>query len=171
MLASIARAHLLEVVRLTDPRFRPLGLTSAGLGSQTLVLPLRFRFGTAQKPSPQEDTVDTEYWGTFSIYDYQTPRYRQSLVLFDKVVIPLPTAPIGGVTAQEIERLSAEVAYLEKEGLAVGVQWDRNKFEAWRERTPGAAESFPQPVGQEHRYSEISSAGVWQTHHKKNRPS
>jgi len=83
--------------------------------------------------------VDTEYWGTFSIYDYQTPRYRQSLVLFDKVVIPLPTAPIGSVTAQEIERLSAEVAYLEKEGLAVGVQWDRNKFEAWRESHAGEA--------------------------------
>lgn len=81
----------------------------------------------------------TEYWGTFSIYDYQTPRYRQSLVLFDKVVIPLPTEPIGNVTAKEIERLSAEVKYLEKEGLAVAVQWDRATFEAWREGHAGEA--------------------------------
>jgi hypothetical protein len=88
--------------------------------------------------------MSTEYWGTFSIYDYQTPRYKQSLVLFDKVVIPLPTEPIGNVTAQEIERLSAEVDYLEKEGAAVGVKWDRDAFELWQEAH--AAEAIAQLI-------------------------
>jgi hypothetical protein len=60
-------------------------------------------------------------------------------VLFDKVVIPIPTEPIKSVTAQEIERLSADIDYLEKEGIAVGVEWDRTKFEAWRETHAGEA--------------------------------
>jgi hypothetical protein len=84
-------------------------------------------------------TVDKEYWATFSIYDYQTPRYRRSLVLFDKVVIPIPTAPIGSVTEKELERLSVEVAYLEKEGVAVGLEWSRDQFNSWREARAGEA--------------------------------
>jgi hypothetical protein len=83
--------------------------------------------------------VDREYWATFSIYDYQTPRYRRSLVLFDKVVIPVPTAPIRTVTEREIERLSADVAYLETEGVAVGLAWSRDEFESWREARAGEA--------------------------------
>jgi len=83
--------------------------------------------------------MDKEYWATFSIYDYQTPRYRRSLVLFDKVVIPIPTAPIRSVTDREIERLSADVVYLEKAGIAVGIAWSREEFETWREARAGEA--------------------------------
>jgi hypothetical protein len=83
--------------------------------------------------------MDRQYWATFSIYDYKTPRYRQSLVLFDKVVIPVPTAAIGTVSEAEIERLAAEVMYLEQEGAAVGLPWNRDEFEAWREAQAGEA--------------------------------
>lgn len=83
--------------------------------------------------------MDREYWATFSIYDYQTPRYRRSLVLFDKVVIPVPTAPIRTITDREIERLAADVAYLEKEGVAVGLAWNRDEFQSWREARAGEA--------------------------------
>jgi hypothetical protein len=83
--------------------------------------------------------VDREYWATFSIYDYQTPRYRRSLVLFDKVVIPVPTAPIRTITDREIETLGADVTYLEREGLAVGLAWNRDEFESWREARVGEA--------------------------------
>jgi hypothetical protein len=60
-------------------------------------------------------------------------------VLFDQVVIPVPTAPIRTVTEREIERLSADVAYLEKEGVAVGLAWSRDEFESWREARAGEA--------------------------------
>jgi len=83
--------------------------------------------------------MDKQYWATFSIYDYQTPRYRRSLVLFDKVVIPVPTQPIRSITDREIERLSADVKYLEKEGAAVGIAWSREEFESWREARAGEA--------------------------------
>lgn len=83
--------------------------------------------------------MDTQYWGTFSIYDYQTPLYRRSLVLFDKVVIPIPKEPIKSVTQQEIDRLSQEVLYLKKEGLAEGVEWEKSDFELWRESHSGEA--------------------------------
>jgi hypothetical protein len=83
--------------------------------------------------------MDREYCATFSIYDYQTPRYRRSLVLFDKVVIPVPTEPIHSVTREDIERLSADVAYLESEGAAVGFPWSLDEFDAWREARAGEA--------------------------------
>ena len=34
--------------------------------------------------------TEREYWAIFSIYDYRTPRFRQALMLFDKVVISVP---------------------------------------------------------------------------------
>jgi hypothetical protein len=83
--------------------------------------------------------MDREYWATFSIHDYQTPRFRRSLVLFDKVVIPVPTAPIRTVTEEEITKLSTEVDYLEKEGAAARLEWDPKDFKAWREAHAGEA--------------------------------
>ena len=78
-----------------------------------------------------------EYWATFSIYDYRTPRFRQALVLFDKVVVPIPDAPIKGsrgeITDADLDRLSAEIDYLEQSGAAVGFTWNRGEFEQWRE--------------------------------------
>jgi hypothetical protein len=84
-----------------------------------------------------------EYWGTFSIYDHRTPLYRQSLVLFDKVVVPVPVRPIKGsageITAEEIKRLSADVDFLSSKGAAVRVDWDPKEFNAWRDNQAGEA--------------------------------
>jgi hypothetical protein len=89
------------------------------------------------------EVEDQEYWGTFSIYDHRTPLYRQSLVLFDKVVIPVPVRPIKGsageITAEEIKRLSADVDYLRGEGAAVRVDWNPKDFNHWRESQAGEA--------------------------------
>jgi len=86
-----------------------------------------------------------QYWGTFSIYDYdyQTPRFRQALVLFDKIVIPIPTEPIKGregeINASDLTRLCAEAQYLEDSGAAIRVEWNRHEFDAWREAKAGEA--------------------------------
>jgi hypothetical protein len=92
----------------------------------------------------QETPIEApQYWATFSIYDYRTPRFRQALVLFDKVVIPIPDAPIvgsrGAITNEDLKRLSAEVSSLEKQGAAIGVMWNRKEFDAWREEKSGEA--------------------------------
>jgi hypothetical protein len=59
-----------------------------------------------------------EYWATFSIYDHRTSLYRQALVLFDRIVVPIPTRTVGSLTAQEIDRVEAEVRFLQERGAA-----------------------------------------------------
>jgi hypothetical protein len=56
-----------------------------------------------------------EYWGTFSIYDHRGSIYRQSLVVFDRIVIPVPPKPVGNLTQQEIERLARDADWLKLE--------------------------------------------------------
>ena len=75
-----------------------------------------------------------EYWATFSIYDHRTSLYRQALVLFDRIVVPVPTRPFGGVTNQEIDRLSKEVETLEDADAAKRVDWDPDEFFRYRTR-------------------------------------
>jgi hypothetical protein len=83
------------------------------------------------------NNIIPEYWATFSIYDFRTPRLRQALVLFDKIVVPIPDAPIKGkrgeITAEDIDRLSVEVDYLKEHGIAMPVVWNKAEFDAWRE--------------------------------------
>lgn len=79
-----------------------------------------------------------EYWATFSIYDHQTSLYRQALVLFDRIVVPVPTRTVGRLTTQEIDRLAAEVEFLESEGAAKKIDWDPDEFALWRQEADAA---------------------------------
>jgi hypothetical protein len=73
-----------------------------------------------------------EYWATFSIYDHRTPLYRQALLLFDRIVVPIPSREFGGLKNPEIERLRSEVQFLEKQGAAKSIEWDPDEFAVWR---------------------------------------
>jgi hypothetical protein len=73
-----------------------------------------------------------ETWATFSIIDHRKPIYRQALALFDRIVVPLPSKPIGDQTQEELDQLEAEVAYLEKEQAARRYDWRSSEFEQWR---------------------------------------
>jgi hypothetical protein len=79
----------------------------------------------------------TEYWGTFSIYDHREPFYKPSLVLFDSIVMPVPTAPFGSINAAELEQLRVEAEYLEKNGCAQIFSWDFEDFDEWRSNFVG----------------------------------
>src|SRR5260370_42587898 len=80
--------------------------------------------------------MSDEYWATFSIYDHRRGAlYRNSLILFDRVVIPVPTTPVGDLTQEEIEALDADVVFLEREGAAVRFDWDPAEFQEWQTKT------------------------------------
>jgi len=79
-----------------------------------------------------------EYWATFSIYDHRTALYRQALVLFDRIVVPVPTRTVGSLTAQEIDRVEKEVEYLQARGAAKKVDWDPDEFAQWRQQVEAA---------------------------------
>ena len=83
----------------------------------------------------------TQYWATFSIYDHRTPNYRRALVLFDRVVIPVPTEPFRKLDGPELDQLSAEVDFLVAEGRAVRFDWDPSRFEEWKQEMAGKAVS------------------------------
>src|ERR1044071_528402 len=73
-----------------------------------------------------------EHWATFSIYYHWTALYRRALLLFDRVVVPIPTEPYAKVSAAEIDMLAADVAFLERSGAAVRFDWDPAKFHEWQ---------------------------------------
>jgi hypothetical protein len=73
-----------------------------------------------------------EFWGTFSIYDHRTPLFRQSLVFFDKIVVPVPEKPVGKLEAAEIHQLSKDVEFLEQRGAAKKFVWDPDDFTEWK---------------------------------------
>jgi hypothetical protein len=84
--------------------------------------------------------VKDEYWATFSIYDHRDPVYRQSLVMFDRIVVPVPVRPIKKrdsdevvIGTAEIDKLAREVEKLEAAGAAKKVDWDPEAFLAWRQ--------------------------------------
>jgi hypothetical protein len=80
--------------------------------------------------------MSDEYWATFSIYDHrQHALYRNSLILFDRVVIPIPTQRVGDLQPEEIESLSADADYLTREGVAVRFDWDPQEFHEWQKKT------------------------------------
>ena len=63
--------------------------------------------------------MSEEYWATFSIFDHRELVYRNALALFDKVVMPVPTAPISSLKQEEIDALSADADYLQEKNAAV----------------------------------------------------
>ncbi len=84
-----------------------------------------------------------EFWGTFSIYDHRTPLFRQSLVFFDKIVVPVPEKPVGKLEAAEIDQLSKDVDFLEKRGAAKKFVWNPDDFTEWKaeaEKADGAGQ-------------------------------
>ncbi len=80
--------------------------------------------------------MSDEYWATFSIYDQQQAAlYRQALLLFDRVVIPVPTKQVGKLTQQQIDQMAQEAIYLESEGAGVFFEWKPEEFYEWQKRT------------------------------------
>jgi hypothetical protein len=95
-----------------------------------------------------------ETWATFSIIDHRRPIYRQALALFDRIVVPLPSKPIGDQTQEELDQLEAEVEYLKWAEAAELYEWKSAEFEEWRQ--PFLAEA---PSGMEARQSPRYCAG------------
>jgi len=73
-----------------------------------------------------------ECWATFSTIDHRSPLYRRALVLFDRIVVPIPPFPVGDQTEQELDRLAADVAFLEEHDAAIGARWSSQEFQDWR---------------------------------------
>jgi hypothetical protein len=71
-------------------------------------------------------------WATFSTTDHRRPIFRQALALFDRIVVPVPSAPIGDQTTQELDQLEADVAYLELNCAAQRYPWNSGEFLQWR---------------------------------------
>ncbi|HEX8811903.1 MAG TPA: hypothetical protein VF742_07905 [Terracidiphilus sp.] len=83
-------------------------------------------------------------WATFSTTDHRKPIYRQALALFDRIVVPVPSAPIGDQTAEELDQLEAEVEFLEHADAARRYEWDSKEYMAWR--SPLMAEALARSV-------------------------
>lgn len=73
-----------------------------------------------------------EHWGTFSIFDHRDPVFRRSLVLFDRIVVPVPDRPIYDIDQQELDALSADVEYLVENDAAVRYPWSSADFQDWQ---------------------------------------
>jgi hypothetical protein len=74
-----------------------------------------------------------EYWATMSIYDHRAPYYRPSLLLFDRVVMPVPTQTWKGLAdPEELEQLSTEADWLQEHGCALRCEWDPREFAEWQ---------------------------------------
>jgi hypothetical protein len=73
-----------------------------------------------------------ETWATFSIIDHRRPIFRQSLALFDRIVVPLPRMPIDDLTQPELDQLKADVYYLESMKAAQPYDWSPVESEKWR---------------------------------------
>lgn len=69
-----------------------------------------------------------EYWGTLSIYDHRDPIFIRSLILFDRILIPIPQRPTGNLTMEEIDRLYGDATYLKKNGAAIIYEWRSEEF-------------------------------------------
>ena len=76
-----------------------------------------------------------EYWGTLSIYDHRDPIFIRSLVLFDRIVIPIPDSPFGTLTNEELDKLNEDANKLEKNKAAVIYKWNPAKFEEYEIET------------------------------------
>ena len=46
--------------------------------------------------------MEKEQWGTLSIYDHRSDLFLKSLILFDRLVIPVPKKPIYSIDEQEL---------------------------------------------------------------------
>jgi hypothetical protein len=84
--------------------------------------------------------MNRQYWGTFSIYDHRADYYRPSLLLFDRVVMPVPTHLVGSLTnREELEQLESEAKWLEEQDCAVYYKWDPGVFADWQAKELNAS--------------------------------
>jgi hypothetical protein len=75
--------------------------------------------------------MTSEYWATLSIYDYRADYFRSLMLLFDRIVIPVPIDPWNDIGADERDRLSADATFLEGHGCAIRCDWDPRIFDEW----------------------------------------
>ena len=73
-----------------------------------------------------------ELWGTFSIYDHRDEIFKQSLILFDRIVIPIPNESLGNQTQKELDQLYADATFLSNNDAAIIYEWDTNEFQDWQ---------------------------------------
>lgn len=92
-----------------------------------------------------------ESWATFSIYDHRTPIYRRALLLFDRIVVPVPARPVGSLLPSEIDELSADVAYLAENEAAVRFDWDPVGFQSWQQSV--ASEALARTLNQDRQFA------------------
>jgi len=76
-----------------------------------------------------------EFWGTLSIYDHRDPIFIRSLILFDRIVIPIPENPFGTLTSKELKNVYENAKKLEKNKAAVIYSWKLDEFEQWETET------------------------------------
>ena len=74
-----------------------------------------------------------EYWGTLSIYDHRDPIFVTSLILFDRIIIPIPDKAIDALTVEEIDQLSADAAFLQSNGAAIIYNFKESEFRNWQD--------------------------------------
>ncbi len=79
----------------------------------------------------RDEDVASEYWATLSIYDHRADYFRSSMLLFDRIVMPVPTYPWKDIDAAELDRLSADATWLEDKGCAIRCDWDPRIFDEW----------------------------------------
>jgi hypothetical protein len=70
-----------------------------------------------------------EYWGALSIFDYRRPIFRQALVTFDRLVLPVPTDVIVDLTEEEISRITEDAMLLARHDAAVPISWSPKEWE------------------------------------------
>jgi hypothetical protein len=75
-----------------------------------------------------------ETWGTLSTIDHRTSVLKKSLVLFDRLVVPVPDKPIYDISQEELDELNANISFLENNGAAIPYTWDTEKFDTWRQK-------------------------------------
>ncbi len=76
-----------------------------------------------------------EFWGTLSIYDHIDPIFIRSLILFDRIVIPIPENPFGILTSDELKNFNRNAKKLEDNNAAVIYTWNLDEFQQWETET------------------------------------
>jgi hypothetical protein len=57
------------------------------------------------------------------------------LILFDRIVIPIPESPFGALNNQELDKLNKDAEKLVKSNAAVIYKWSPDKFQEWEKET------------------------------------
>jgi hypothetical protein len=73
-----------------------------------------------------------EFWGTLSIQDHIDPIFIKSLILFDRIVVPVPNEPFANQSQEEFDILRTDCKYLEDNDAAIIYEWDSTKFQEYQ---------------------------------------